>query len=163
MTIHLKPEEIEAVIAGLEIEDEARKHFESCVLCRTEAAEFKELIEVRRAEMATREPDWTLQAEEIMGRIPVRAATVIRPRSGWMRPILALAAVMVIAVGIGILRMDAPPETPVDDLAVEEILAEMDELLSNDSIPGFEIIDPWSDDHAMDFGYAEPTPIESVG
>ena len=30
-----------------------------------------------------------------------------------------------------------------DELAVEEILAEMDALLADDSIPGFEVIDPW--------------------
>lgn len=146
MTIHLKPEEIEAAIAGLEIDDEARKHLESCVLCRTEVTEFEELIGMRRAEMATREPDWTLQADEIMSRIPVVTTAVSRPRPGWMRPVLALAAVLVVAVGIGILRMEAPVEPPVNDVTVDEILAEMNELLSDDSIPGFELIDPETDD-----------------
>ena len=68
-----------------------------------------------------------------------------------MRPVLAVAAVMVMAVGIGVLRWDRPVEPPVDEVAVDEILAEMDELLSDDSIPGFEIIDPETDDLASYF------------
>jgi len=37
-------------------------------------------------------------------------------------------------------------EPPAGEPSVEEILAEMDELLSDNSIPGFEIIDPELDD-----------------
>lgn len=146
MTIHLRPEEIEAAIAGLEIDDEASEHLESCVLCRAEVAGFDELIEVRRAEMTAEEPDWARQAGEIMDRLPIEGETMGRRRPGWMRPVLAVAAVVVMAVGIGILRMDSLVEPPTDDVAVEDILAEMDELLSDDSIPGFEIIDPETDD-----------------
>ena len=146
MTIHLRPEEIEAAIAGLEIDDKASEHLESCVLCRAEVAGFDELIGARRAEMAAEEPDWAHQAGEIMDRLPIEGETTGRRRPGWMRPVMAAAAVMVMAVGIGVLRMDPPVDPPIDDMAVEEILAEMDELLSDDSIPGFEIIDPETDD-----------------
>jgi hypothetical protein len=142
MTNHLRPEDIEAAIAGLEIDDEAREHLESCVLCRTQVTELGDLIEARRAEMAAGEPDWELQAEEIMARLPVESRAGQGRRPGWMRPVLAVAAVVVMAVGIGVLRWDGPVEPPTDEVAVDEILAEMDELLSDDTIPGFEIIDP---------------------
>ncbi len=146
MTIHLRPEEIEAAIAGLEIDDEARKHLESCVLCHAEAAEFEELMEVRRAEMAEEEPDWEAAKAEVMARLPGEGGTVSTRGSRWSRPVLALAAALVMAVGIGALLPRGPAAPPVDDVAVEEILAEMDELLSDDSIPGFEIIDPEMND-----------------
>jgi len=146
MTTHLRPDQIDAAIAGLEIDAEGQKHLESCVQCRTEAAEFGQLIEARREELAADEPDWALQTEEVMGRLPIDVKASGRPRRGWMRPALAVAAAVVIAVGIGVLRWDRPVEPPVAEVGVEEILAEMDELLSDDSIPGFEIIDPETDD-----------------
>jgi hypothetical protein len=59
---------------------------------------------------------------------------------------LAAAAALVVAVGLGVLRPDGTSQPAADELAVEEILAEMDELLSDDGIPGFEIIDPESND-----------------
>jgi len=146
MTIHLKPEEIEAAIAGLEIDDEAGKHFESCVLCRAEAAEFEELLEVRRAEMAEEEPDWEAAKAKVMAQLPGEGGTFSTRGSRWSRPVLALAAALVVAVGIGALLPRGPAAPPIDDVAVEEILAEMDELLADNSIPGFELIDPETDD-----------------
>ena len=146
MTTHLNPDQIDAAIAGLEIDDEGLKHLESCAQCRTEVAEFGRLIESRRGELAADEPDWALQAEEIMDRLPIEAAASRRARSRWRRPVLAVAATVIIAVGIGVLRWDRTVEPPVAEVAVDEILAEMDELLSDDTIPGFEIIDPETDD-----------------
>ncbi len=163
MTSHLTSEKISAAVAGLELEAGAREHLERCVVCRAEAAELEQLIDSRREDLLVDEPDWEVQAQQIMDRVPAAAAGEGRQRLLWLRPVLALAAVLVMAVGLGILRSDGPVETPAAEPTVEEILAEMDELLSNDSIPGFEIIDPWSDDHAIDFGHIEPTPSESVG
>ena len=102
-------------------------------------------------ELLADEPDWGVQAQQIMDRLPVAAAGHGRGRSSWLRPVLALAAVLVMAVGLGILRSNGPVEEPVVEPTVEEILAEMDELLSDDSIPGFEIIDPETDDLATFF------------
>jgi hypothetical protein len=56
------------------------------------------------------------------------------------------------AVGLGVLRSGGPVEPPAGEASVEEILAEMDELLADDSIPGFEIIDPETNDLASVFG-----------
>jgi len=146
MTNHMTSEEISAAVACLELEATTRDHLERCVVCRAEAAELEQLIKTRREELHANEPDWGVQAQRIMDRLPTAAAGDGRWRSLWLRPVLALAAVLVMAVGLGILRSGGPVETPAAEPTVEEILAEMDELLSNDSIPGFEIIDPELDD-----------------
>lgn len=163
MTIHLRPEEIDAAIAGLDLDDEAKQHLENCVLCRAEVAEFDELIEARQAELDDDEPDWNLQVGAIMDRLPVEGGSTGQYRSGWRRPVLAVAAVVVMAVGIGVLRWDRSIEPPVDEMAVDEILAEMDELLSDDSIPGFEIIDPRITDLSDILEQLEPAQNGSVG
>jgi hypothetical protein len=163
MKSHMTSEEISAAVAGLDLEPDARQHFESCVACRAAAADLEQLLDARRAELHAAEPDWGVQAQQIMARLPATAAGSSRRPSPWMRPVLALAAILVVAVGLAILRSNGPVERPVVEPTVEEILAEMDELLSDDGIPGFEIIDPWIDDRAMDFGNIEPTASESVG
>lgn len=146
MKSHMTSEEISAAVAGLDLEPSAREHFESCVVCRAEAAALERLIDDRRQELLVDEPDWGVQAQQIMDRLSATAAGDVRRRSSWLRPVLALAAVLVMAVGLGVLRSRGPVETTVAEPTVEEILAEMDELLSDDSIPGFEIIDPETDD-----------------
>jgi hypothetical protein len=146
MTKHLTSEEIAAVIAGLELGDDVRRHLESCLTCRAEAAGLGELIEARRAEIVAEEPDWQASAERIMARLPADGPQTVTRRPRWMRPVLALAATVVIAIGVGVLWPGGPAEPPANDLAVEDILAEMDELLSDDRIPGFEAIDPGADD-----------------
>ena len=146
MTSHMTSKEISAAVACLELETPAREHFERCVVCRAEAAELERLIDARREGLLADEPAWGVQARQIMDRLPAAAGGDGRGRPRWLRPVLTLAAVLVMAVGLGILRSDGPVETPAADPSVEEILAEMDELLSNDSIPGFEIIDPEMDD-----------------
>ena len=148
MMKHLTTEEIAAVIAGLEIGDEQRRHLSSCVTCRAEAAGFDGLVEARRRDLAATEPDWEASAAAVMDRLPSpnRGGTVRRPR--WLRPALAAAAALIVAIGIGVLRPGGTVAPVGDEVAVEEILAEMDELLGDDGIPGFEAIDPWSEDLA---------------
>lgn len=146
MKRHLDSEEIAAVVAGLDLDRAARDHLESCVVCRAEAADLERLIGARRDQMRAGEPDWAISAARIMGRLPAEPGDDRRLRSRWLRPVLALAAVLVLAVGLGILRPDGAVDSPAGEPSVEEILAEMDELLSDDSIPGFEIIDPEMDD-----------------
>jgi anti-sigma factor RsiW len=146
MNNHLTSEEIAAVVAGLELEAPSIEHLESCVACRAEAADLEELIRVRREEILDRAPDFDEQMKQVLDRLPGHPDADLRPRPRWLRPALALAAALVIAVGIGLLRPDRSVAPPVGEPSVEEILAEMDELLANDSIPGFEIIDPETDD-----------------
>lgn len=164
MKRHLTSEQIEAVIAGLEIEDGAQRHLENCVACRTEAAQFGELIDARRAKMVAEEPDWEASKAAVMERLSETGNALTAQRPRWLRPVLAVAAALVVAVGLGVLKPDNPADPVMGgELAVEEILAEMDELLSDDTIPGFEIIDPWLVESAVDLDYLEPTPSESVG
>jgi len=144
MKNHLTSEEITAAVASLELEPVVREHLESCVVCRAEVADLERLIATRREEMLADEPEWEASAKQIMDRLPAAASTERRPK--WLRPVLAVAAVLVMAVGLGILRQESPVEPPAGEPSVEEILAEMDELLSDNSIPGFEIIDPEMDD-----------------
>ena len=63
-----------------------------------------------------------------------------------------MAAALLVAVG---LRLTAPPSEvvpPVDeDLPIEQILAEVDAVLADDGLPGFEPIDPGVDDPASLF------------
>lgn len=151
MTSHMTSDEISAALAGLELEAGVRNHLAGCVACRAEVAELERLIDSRRTEMHADEPDWGIQARQIMDRLPATGAENGRGRLLWLRPVLALAAVLVMAVGLGILRSDGPVDPPANDPTVEEILAEMDELLSDKSIPGFEIIDPETDDLATFF------------
>jgi len=146
MNNHLTSEEIAAAVAGLELEDAGRDHLVDCVVCRAEVADLENLIAARRAAILTEEPDWDDQAERIMTRLPSEAGIGGRRRPRWLRPVLALAAALVVAVGIGLLRPDPPVAPPAGEPSVEEILAEMDELLADDSIPGFEIIDPQEND-----------------
>lgn len=146
MNNHLTTEEIAAVSAGLELEAPISEHLENCVVCRTKATEFRDLIGLRREEMLIHAPDWDDQAKRVMNRLTVQAVARPRRRSRWFRPVLAVAAALVVAVGLGILRTDRPVEPVAGQPSVEEILAEMDELLSDDRIPGFEIIDPEMDD-----------------
>jgi anti-sigma factor RsiW len=145
MNDHLTPEQFAEVAAGLELDPPVREHLASCVACRGEIETFDELVAARRREMAAEAPDWRLMAEQVEDRLPADAvASRRRPR--WLRPMAAVAAVALIALGIGVLKPRGPEPVPSDEVSVEEILAEMDELLSDDTIPGFEIIDPETDE-----------------
>ena len=146
MSNHLTTEEIATAVAGLELETSVSDHLEHCVACRAEMTDFEALVGARREAILTDEPDWAAQTEQVLNRLPTGVETAGRQRPRWLRPVLAMAAVVVLGVGIGVLRPDRAVEQPPGGPSVEEILAEMDELLSNDSIPGFEIIDPEMDD-----------------
>ena len=146
MSNHLTTEEIATAVAGLELEAAVANHLENCVACRAEVADLAGLIGDRREDILADEPDWVTQTEQILDRLPTGVETADRQGARWLRPVLAVAAGLVVAAGLGILRPDGTVEPPAGEPSVEEILAEMDELLSDDSIPGFEIIDPDGDD-----------------
>lgn len=146
MKQHLTSDEIAAAVAGLDLETAAREHLVSCVVCRAEVADLDNLIAARRAAILIDEPDWDDHAERIMTRLPSDSGIGGRRQPRWLRPMLAVAAALVVAVGLGLLRPPEPVDPGVGSPSVEEILAEMNELLADDSIPGFEIIDPEESD-----------------
>jgi hypothetical protein len=62
--------------------------------------------------------------------------------------LLAVAAVLLLAIGLRALWVPAPAGEPAatTELPVEQILSEVDAMLADDSIPGLEIIDPGMED-----------------
>jgi predicted anti-sigma-YlaC factor YlaD len=147
MKRHLNKAEIAASVAGDELGADAREHLADCLDCRRKVGAMSELIDGRRRQQASDEPDWEAQLQSVMARIPatVEAAPVRTTR--WWRPMLMAAAVVMVAVVVGILGTSGPTVVTTNgDIPVDQILAEVDALLDDDSIPGFEIIDPGVDD-----------------
>jgi hypothetical protein len=60
---------------------------------------------------------------------------------------LVAAAVVMVAVVVGLIGPSGPEVGVTNgEIPVDQILAEVDALLDDDSIPGFEVIDPGVDD-----------------
>ena len=148
MKTHLEEHEIIAAVAGLELERAAEEHLASCVSCRRQVSSMLELVHARRKELEAEAPNWERQRHEIMLRLPSAPMARASRHSLWTRTLLAIAAVLVVAVGLRALWAPAPPADPgvLTELPVEEILAEVDAMLADDSIPGFELIDQGMDD-----------------
>jgi hypothetical protein len=139
MKDHLDDVEFAAALAGDELAGEVAEHLGTCVSCRRQLAGMRGWIEERRDRAERDAPDWKEQLE----RISARLDGVPEPRRHrrWLRPAVAAAALIAVAVGVGILQQRQGDDVR-GDLTVEEILAETDALLADDSIPGFEVIDP---------------------
>jgi hypothetical protein len=105
---------------------------------------MRDLIDDRRQGFEADEPDWERQHREIMLQLPPAVNGQTSRRRVWTRPLLAVAAVIVAAIGLRALWMPAPMVEPggASELPVEQILADVDAILADDSIPGFELIDP---------------------
>ncbi len=145
MKIHLNEHEITAAVSGLELEGAAVEHLRSCLSCRQQVSSMRNVIDARRQRLEAEAPGWERQRQEILLRL--RSPSMARPeRRRWTRPLLAVAAVLVAAVGLRALWMP-PPTDPAtgSELPVEQILAEVEAVLADDSIPGFELIDPGLD------------------
>jgi hypothetical protein len=83
------------------------------------------------------------------------ATPMARPRRRlWTRPLLAVSAILVAAIGLRALWAPTPVVDPgvPSELPVEQILAEVDAMLADDSIPGFELIDQGMDDAIFENG-----------
>jgi anti-sigma factor RsiW len=140
---HLDEDELTAAVAGTELDGAVREHLAECLVCHRQVAALRELIEARQDELAEQAPDWEAQRDAVMERMCETARG--RSRRRWLRPALAAAAAVAMAVGVGVLQLDNG--NGVDrDLKVEEILAEAEALLEDNSIPGFEVIDPGLDE-----------------
>ena len=153
MKSHLEEHEITAAVAGLELEAAVEEHLGSCVSCRRQVSAMREVIDARLEDLEAEAPDWERQRQEIMLQLP--ATPMARPRRRlWTRPLLAVAAVLVAAIGLRALWAPAPVVDPgvVSELPVEQILAEGDAMLADDSIPGLEPLDQGMDDAIFDNG-----------
>jgi len=146
MTRHLDNEQMAAAVAGLELEAAAKGHLGSCLTCRREVQRVLDLLGARQRKLEDEAPDWTRQQQQIMNRLP---ATPVVPlwRSVWLRPAAAVAAVLVLAVGVAMLvDRDQLWRQEVD---VERVLAEVESILEDDGIPGFEALVALGDDDDM--------------
>ena len=154
MKMHLEEHEITLAVAGLELEPAAEEHLASCMSCRQRVFSMRELIDARRQRLEAEVPDWERQRQEVLLRLPSALTAGPERRRWWTRPLLAVAAVLVAAIGLRALWMPLPPSDPVagSELPVEQILAEVDAMLADDSIPGFELIDPGLDDAIYENG-----------
>jgi len=148
MNTHLDEHQITAAVAGLELEPEAEEHLVSCLSCRQRVAAFKDLIDARGEQMAAEMPDWDRQQAEILLQLPKSLTGRPAKTRRWTRALFAAAAAVLVAVGLEFMWSPAPMGEPVVELEVpiEQILAEVDAALADDSLPGFESIDPGVDD-----------------
>ena len=154
MKIHLDEHEFTAAVAGLELEKTAKEHLGSCLSCRRQVSAMRDVIDARRADLAAEGPIWERQRHEIMMRLP-STPTVQRLRRVWTRPLLAVAAVLLVVIGLRALWKPAPDVVDpgvASELPVEQILDEVDAMLADDSIPGFEVIDQGMDDAIFENG-----------
>jgi predicted anti-sigma-YlaC factor YlaD len=154
MKTHLEEHEISAAVAGLDLEVAAEDHLGSCVSCRQQVSLMRDVTEARRRDLEAEAPDWERQRRQIMSRLP--ATPTVQPVRGrrWTRPLLAIAAVLVVAIGLKALWAPAPVADPgvITELPVEQILAEVDAMLADDSIPGLELLDQEIDDAVFENG-----------
>lgn len=152
MNTHLSDDDFAAAVAGLDVDTGVREHLASCVGCRQQVADVQVYVADRRRAFETEAPDWELQRKNVMALLTDAPAAARPSGSRWLRPVLAVAAALLVAVG---LRLAAPPSEVVppvdDDLPIEQILAEVDAVLADDGLPGFEPIDPGVDDPASLF------------
>jgi len=152
MKIHLDEYEITTAVSGLALDPAAEEHLASCLSCRQQVSSMRELIDVRRQGLEAEVPDWDQQRQEILLRLPL-ASTAGEGHRRWVRPLLALAAILVAAIGLRMLWIPPPADRATNaELPVEQILAEVDAVLADDSIPGFELIEPGLDDAVFENG-----------
>lgn len=153
MKSHLEEQEISAAVAGLELEAAAEEHLGSCVSCRQQVSTMRHVIDARREDLEAEVRDWDRQRQEIMLQLPAIPMALPKRRL-WTRPLLAVAAVLVVAIGLRALWEPVPATDPVatSELPVEQILAEVDAMLADDSIPGFELINQGMDDEIFENG-----------
>jgi predicted anti-sigma-YlaC factor YlaD len=140
MNRHLDEETLNALVAGLDVGDEAREHLQDCVFCRRRVDQVREPIESRRREIEAEAPDWDEHRGRIMADVLAATGQRLQPPARlWMRSALALAACVVIAVTVGIFTQENPVVMQ-DEIPIEQILAEVDDLLASDDLPGFEAL-----------------------
>lgn len=154
MKTHLEEHEISAAVAGLELEVAAEDHLGTCVSCRQQVSLLRDLTQARLRDLEAEAPDWERQRRQIMLRLPATQTPQPVWSRRWTRPLLAIAAVLVVAIGLKALWAPAPVADPgvVTELPVEEILAEVDAMLADDSIPGLELLDQEIDDAVFENG-----------
>lgn len=153
MTHHLDDASFAAALSGSTVDPAIRDHLESCLVCRRELQVHADLLEAENRRQRLQAPDWNAQRASILEQLPATTPVVsIAPtRRRWMRRLMAAAATGLVAIGIGWIAHDLNRPTPSDPVPVEDILATTDRLLAEDGVPGFDAIDPYSEQE-IDYG-----------
>jgi len=152
MKTHLDDHEMTTAMSGLELEPAAEEHLASCLSCRQQVSSMRELIDARRQSLEAGVPNWDQQRQEVLLRLSSASTAGERYRR-WVRPLLAIAAILVAAIGLRVLWTPPPADRATNaEIPVEQILAEVDAVLADDSIPGFELIEPGLDDAVFENG-----------
>jgi anti-sigma factor RsiW len=102
----LRPELMEAVLSGLEtLSPEAREHLRSCSACAGELASFQQTMSLLD-EWQAPEPSPYFNSR-LMARVREEAAAPARSWFAWLRrPMVAVAAAVLMALGVSLLEMD---------------------------------------------------------
>ena len=106
MCEELRPELMEAVLCGPEATSaEAREHLRSCPACANQLASFGETMALLE-EWQAPEPSPYFNPR-LMARVREQAALPARNFFAWLRrPLLAVAAAVLFAAGVGLLELD---------------------------------------------------------
>jgi len=148
MTKHLDDRQLSAALASAALDHNARDHLGSCLACRRRLEIFRDTVAARRRGMMATAPDFEEQKQSILTRVALPAAAPAGLRKRWVRSLLAAAATALLVAGAGLLYHHTSQTTlnlPRPDLPIEDILAETEALLADDSIPGFDILDEYSE------------------
>ncbi len=151
MSNHLADHDLTRAAAGLELAAADRDHLASCLACHAALTAFAGAVASRRAALEREAMSRPALSAAVMARLAAQPAPRPRRHPPLLQGVLAMAATLVMAVGLGlVVRRHAVPElvavpTPVAALAVEDVLAEMEAILADDSIPGLWVADPVGD------------------
>ncbi len=141
MTTHLDEKNLTRAMAGLPLAAAAAAHLAECLACRRRVERFGEqLHELRRARLGE-EPDWEAQGLAVLERLPLGAPVIAMAPHRRVR-LLAAAAMILAALGLGALQLARRTPEPVAPVPVERILAEVDATLNGPIYPGFEALEP---------------------
>jgi hypothetical protein len=145
---HLSDAAFERLLSGRPVSAEDQQHLDGCLVCRRELEAVSRSLAHHQRDLSEHEPDWEAQKAAIMDRLPTASVTPIRRTPHWNRRIMAAAATLFVAIGVGwMVRTGGDTTAPqtAGAMPVEEILATADTLLADDDIPGFGLIDPFAE------------------
>lgn len=102
----LRQELMEAVLSGPEtLSPEAQEHLRSCSACAAELASFQETMSLLD-EWQAPEPS-PYFSSRLMARVREEAAAPARGWLAWLRrPMVAVAAAVLMAIGVGLIEID---------------------------------------------------------
>jgi hypothetical protein len=149
MTHHLDDSELSAILASAISDRKINDHLGSCVVCRRRLETFRNTVGEHRRALMEKAPDWEGQKQAILARLDTAAPAIAERRQRrWLRPVLAAAATVICVLGAGLLQQRTDSTllaTPRPDLPIEEILAQTEALLADDTIPGLDMFDSVSE------------------